>query len=287
LVHQTVKTTKVSKVLSRSDSDETLVCPDGNENRSSAISKPSAPQFNEEPVPLRELFVSRVLLPIANYCLIAFLGIAFYALLPLFYSTPIEYGGLGLSPPVIGLCLAGFGMTNGLFQAFFFTKFVHLWGAKQIFLIGMMNYLPIFTIFPIIHVFARQWGLSPIIWVLVVFQLFVAIIVEMGYGEVVTFYRGLCYVYRISSALGCIFIFITMSAPNKRSLGATNGLSQTTVSIARAVGPAISTSLFAFSSEHNLLGGYAVYAFFFALSCSSLLLAIRLPNDPYEEPVRE
>jgi hypothetical protein len=82
---------------------------------------------------------------------------------------------------------------------------------------------------------------------------------------------------------GCVFIFITTSAPNKRSLGATNGLSQTTVSIARAIGPAISTSLFAFSSENNLLGGYAVYAVFIALTGLSLLFATRLPKYPCRE----
>jgi hypothetical protein len=74
-------------------------------------------------------------------------------------------------------------------------------------------------------------------------------------------------------------MFITASAPNKRSLGATNGLAQTTVSIARAVGPAVSSSIFAFSSQHNLLGGYAVYAVFGGLACASLLLAKHLPED--------
>jgi hypothetical protein len=78
-------------------------------------------------------------------------------------------------------------------------------------------------------------------------------------------------------------MFITTSAPNKRSLGATNGLSQTTVSVARAIGPAISTSLFAFSLENNLLGGYAVYAFFFVLTVLSLLFATRLPKYPCTE----
>ena len=78
-------------------------------------------------------------------------------------------------------------------------------------------------------------------------------------------------------------MYVTASSPNRGSLGATNGLSQTTVSIARAIGPALSTSLFSLSVEHNYLGGYAVYLVFGILSILALLLAVRLPHDVWEE----
>ncbi|KAG6860740.1 hypothetical protein C0995_008004 [Termitomyces sp. Mi166 len=82
---------------------------------------------------------------------------------------------------------------------------------------------------------------------------------------------------------GCIFMFITASTPSKRTLGATNGLSQTAVSIVRAVGPAMVTSLFAVSAEHYILWGYAVYVIFFVFSCFAILLALRLPHQMWEE----
>jgi hypothetical protein len=82
-------------------------------------------------------------------------------------------------------------------------------------------------------------------------------------------------------------MFITAAAPNKRSLGSTNGMSQTSCSIARAFGPVISTSLFSFSVEHNILGGYAVYAIFILLSALSLLLAARLPHELWKEEEEE
>ena len=78
-------------------------------------------------------------------------------------------------------------------------------------------------------------------------------------------------------------MFITASAPNKHSLGATNGLSQMTVSIARAIGPAMSTSLFSFSVENNILGGYGVYVVFAILSFLAVLLATRLPSKIWEQ----
>jgi hypothetical protein len=57
----------------------------------------------EEPVPLRALLVFPVLISITNYVLLALLEISKAALQPLFLSTPIEYGGLGLSPPTVSV----------------------------------------------------------------------------------------------------------------------------------------------------------------------------------------
>ena len=78
-------------------------------------------------------------------------------------------------------------------------------------------------------------------------------------------------------------MYVTTSSPDRRSLGATNGLSQTTASIARAVGPAMASSLYSVSVQHNLLGGYAVYAIMFVLSCFAVLLAQYLPPDLWPE----
>jgi uncharacterized membrane protein len=76
---------------------------------------------------------------------------------------------------------------------------------------------------------------------------------------------------------------VTASAPNKRSLGATNGLSQTTVSIFRAIGPALSTSLFSFSVQHNILGGYGVYLLMAIFVLLALVLANLLPTHFRED----
>ena len=83
----------------------------------------------------------------------------------------------------------------------------------------------------------------------------------------------------LSLRLGCIFVFVTAAAPNRRSLGATHGLSHTAVSMARIIAPSFSTSLFSFSVEHNLLGGYAVYVVLSFLSCFAVWLAMCLPRE--------
>lgn len=78
-------------------------------------------------------------------------------------------------------------------------------------------------------------------------------------------------------------MYITASVPNKRSLGTTIGLAQTVVSIARAIGPAFSTSLFSFSVEKNVLRGYGVYVLLSMLSIGALYLATLLPSKIWDE----
>ena len=80
-----------------------------------------------------------------------------------------------------------------------------------------------------------------------------------------------------------IFIFTTRAAPNKQSLGATHGLSQSLTSIARAIGPALTTSLFAASKEYNILSGNLVYVILAILTTILVLLSRRLPDLKDEE----
>lgn len=181
---------------------------------------------------------------------------------------PLDIGGLNLSPPAIGYVIGSFGTLDSIFQAFFFAPIVRRWGERNVLIAAMSTFIPIFLIPPVISFVARGWGqLSLGVWLLLGFLLVLLTLMDMGYGV--------------------IFIFITASAPNQRSLGATNGLSQTTVSIARAIGPALSTSLFSFSVEKNILGGFGVYVGFATLSVFAVYLATRLPSKLWDQPEPE
>ena len=63
----------------------------------------------EKPYPLRQLMTRRVLLSAIDYVTLSLVDIAFRTIQPLFFSTPVENGGLGLAPPSIGNILASFG----------------------------------------------------------------------------------------------------------------------------------------------------------------------------------
>ncbi|KAH7910512.1 major facilitator superfamily domain-containing protein [Hygrophoropsis aurantiaca] len=228
---------------------------------------PSELSAAEQQAPTDEIISFRVLItspsvmiPIANYGFLALLELAYLALQPLFYSTPTDIGGLGFSPSMIGTWMALYGIIDGVFQVLFLAKIVDRWGAKRIFTTAVVCFFPLITLFPVMSwVIRLQGGVGPAIWALLVLQLILLVIMDMSYAT--------------------IFIFVTSAAPNKRSLGALNGLGQTTASIARAIAPAMSTSLFALTMEKNLLGGYAVYLILYVMSGILVWLATRLPDQ--------
>ncbi len=59
---------------------------------------------------------------VANYGALSLLDIAWAALLPLFYATPVEDGGMGFSPSTIGLILGLLGLLNGAIQGMFSAR---------------------------------------------------------------------------------------------------------------------------------------------------------------------
>jgi Major Facilitator Superfamily len=112
----------------------------------------------DEPVPLRGLLVYPVVISISNYVCLAFLNISLNALLPLFLAMPLEIGGLNLSPPIIGYIIGSFGASSSIFQAFYFASIVHRWGERNVFIMGISTFLPIFLLLPLINFVALGWG---------------------------------------------------------------------------------------------------------------------------------
>jgi hypothetical protein len=76
-------------------------------------------------------------------------------------------------------------------------------------------------------------------------------------------------------------MYISSATPNRRSLGALNGLAQSVASVQRAVGPAAAGSLFAFSVTNNILGGNFVYIVLFTLVGIGLYFTAKLPKDAW------
>ncbi|KAG2145321.1 MFS general substrate transporter [Suillus bovinus] len=216
--------------------------------------------IGDSPVSIRSLFVPSVLIPVANYGCIATLEIAMFALQPLFYSTPIELGGLGFDPITIGLWMGAFGIANCTLQTTIFAPLVNRFGVRTVFRVCAGAFIPIFALFPITNIIARQYGINWLVWFLLTCSLLLSVFMDMTFG--------------------CILMFITAAAPNKRSLGATNGLAQMTASIVRAFGPATSTSMFAYSVQHKLMGGYAVYVVLVAMSVFAMKITAKLPTSP-------
>lgn len=218
---------------------------------------------NEAPPPsIRSILTRRVFLAVLNYALLSFLDIAFLAVQPLFYATSIPLGGLGLSPATIGLCLGIYGILMGTFQAFFFAKFHDWLGSKKLLMLALSFNFPIFALFPVINLLARNFGTGLVTWAALGFQLCLCVLSDMSWG--------------------CAYIFVTLSSPDRRSLGATNGLAATVSAAMRSVGPAATTSLFAASIQHNLYHGLLVYVVLVGTVVAALLAASFLPSKEEE-----
>jgi hypothetical protein len=177
-------------------------------------------------IPFRQLLTGPVLLSIANYGMLAILDISLGALQPLFFSTPIEFGGLGFSPARIGLVLGLFGILNGIYQGIFFARVVRWWGLRRTFMTSMSSFMVIFALFPIINMLARKYGVGAEVWIAIAIQLVFWVIMDMAYGnDHLMLQRSILDLLEVS---GSIFMYITTASPSKRSLGSVNGAAQLT-----------------------------------------------------------
>ncbi|KAI9452887.1 MFS general substrate transporter [Lactarius psammicola] len=219
----------------------------------------------EKPLPLRALLTRPVVVSVANYGMIGLLEMTAGALIPLIWSTSVEFGGLGMSPASIGLCMAGYGFMNGVFQFIAFPRIVGRIGPRRIFIASIFCFLPVYIMFPFENLALRHSsrGANVVAGLLIILQLSAIGLSDMGFSAV--------------------FMYIVSAAPNKRSLGATNGVAQTMVSIQRTVGPAAAASLFAFSLDRNILGGNFAYVVLLAVVWVGLGVAVQLPKNTWRQ----
>ncbi|KAH8991319.1 MFS general substrate transporter [Lactarius hatsudake] len=213
----------------------------------------------EKPYPLRRLMTRPVLLSVLNYATLSLVDIAYRAMQPLFLSTPVSNGGLGLAPPAIGRILMYFGILNAIFQLIFFARIHALLGTKKLFIGGLLCGIPMFVLFPVTSALARAYGVGRVVYLSVALQI--------------------AFALGVNSSYGCIFIYLSAASPNRASLGATNGLAQLLVAIMRAIGPVVTTSLFSLSLAEGYLGGGMVYLVLLGVSVMSIAFATALPRQ--------
>ncbi|KAH9054523.1 major facilitator superfamily transporter [Lactarius vividus] len=187
------------------------------------------------------------------------------ALIPLVWSTSVEFGGLGMSPASIGLWMAGYGSMTCIIQFVAFSRLVERFGPRGVFIACIILFFPVYFMFPFENLVLRHSsrGLNLAAGLLVTLQISAMSFADMGFSV--------------------IYMYIASAAPNKRSLGATNGLAQTMVSIQRAIGPAAAASLFAFSLEKNILGGNFAYVVMLAIVWVGLGAAVQLPKNMWKQ----
>lgn len=136
----------------------------------------------DKPLPLRSLLTRDVVVAAGNYASLSLVDIAFRAIHPVFLSTPIALGGLGLAPPTIGNLLSIYGVLNGVIQVFCFAQLNDRFGSKRVFMCGIASAVPLFAAFPLVNWLARERGYSTLVWAVVVLQIANSVAVSMAYG---------------------------------------------------------------------------------------------------------
>jgi hypothetical protein len=214
---------------------------------------------------------------VLNYALLALLEISFQALLPIFLAS-----SLYMSPSSIGLILGIMGLVNGAIQITLFVPLHRRLGSRNILKMGICSFGGIFASFPLIARFYAENGgiLGFKGCALLALQMTLCPIENMAFSKSLPRVSFLVYLSFLSTDV--IFLYVQASSPSKSTLGATNGIAQTAASIARAIGPASATSLFAFSIQRqDIAGGALVYWILGALTVCAAGVSRMLPVEPW------
>lgn len=138
----------------------------------------------ETPLPLRSVLTKPVIVTLANYAMLALINAAVESYFPLVWSTPVEYGGLNLSPASIGLWLSLYGGMDGIFQFLFFSHFISRFGRRRVFLFSVGSSAVIFAIFPFENLaVVAGGGPNLVVWLLIILQLSSYCVFDMGYSK--------------------------------------------------------------------------------------------------------
>ena len=115
----------------------------------------------EKLVPVRNLLTRPVLLSVTNCATLALLGMVSATLMPLIWSTSIEFSGLYLSQASIGLWLSVYGCINGIFHFAVFPRAVERFDLRSIFATSIDVFAIVYTMFPLENLTLRHAAHGP------------------------------------------------------------------------------------------------------------------------------
>jgi hypothetical protein len=126
---------------------------------------------------------------VANYAVIGLLEMMAGVLIPLVWSTAVEFGGLGMSPASIGVWMASYGFLNGIFQFVGFPHIVERLGPRRLFLISICSFFPMYLLLFFENLAIRYVaGGAAVTAVLIILQLSAIAISDMGFSKSLTIF---------------------------------------------------------------------------------------------------
>jgi hypothetical protein len=105
-------------------------------------------------------------------------------LIPLVWSTAVEFGGLGMSPASIGVWMASYGLLNGIFQFVGFPLIVERFGPRPIFIVSICSFFPMYLMLLFENLAIRYIaGGAAVTVVFIIMQLSAIAISDMGFSK--------------------------------------------------------------------------------------------------------
>ena|SRR6266576_2588743 len=136
------------------------------------------------PTSLRGILSHEVLMTLINYGFLAFCDMCIQVLIPLMWSTSVEYGGLGFTPHTIGLALGGYCVVNSFVQFTFLGSVIRRFGPRRVYIASFSAFLISNLCFVGEGFFARQVGGADWrVWAIIVVQLCTDTLKYASYGE--------------------------------------------------------------------------------------------------------
>ncbi len=210
-----------------------------------------------------------VALVVFTYNHIQLLIFANTAILTVFWYTPVNLGGLGLSPLWISLFFGFVGLSQAIWILLVFPPLQHRIGALGVLRICAIFYPFYFVFAPIMNILLRFDSLFAKImfW-------FVSVMINGGGTGV-------------SMSTTAIQLLLNDAAPSPQMLGTLNAVSLAINSGTRSFSPALFASLYAVGANTQWLSGLAIWILMVALSLVFTVLSRYLPDYQKMESQRE
>ena len=225
------------------------------------------------------LFDRGLILIYLNSATLSFLEMGYAALLPLFYSTSIPLGGVGLDPYKIGIIMGSFGCFNAILQARFLGPSIRKFGARKLYILSFPSLLACVTLYPIIKYFAQHFGrVNNLVAVCMIVQLFFRILISSTYG-IYLHSRWFKSLALISFYLeGSMEVILAQHVSASGRVGTAMSIAQMCNSAMRSIAPALFSSLFSISLQRQLAGGNLVFYVLMGLNLLAICLSHFLPQ---------
>ena len=143
----------------------------------------------DKPPPLRQLLTYPVVISVTNYSCLFFFDSSHFALVPLFFTMPIEIGGLGFDPRRIGYIVGVSRAVDAVFMATYFPKVVRYLGERRTYILSMATFQLLWVLFPVMNLCARHYGISTSVWTGIFLWIVLATSTDMAFGFFFFFLR--------------------------------------------------------------------------------------------------